>query len=129
MSLATQLQRFAALAATDSLGLSRAQAWPVTVTLSTDTANPKTAVAGPGSPPAATRQRDELRGGYVERTTRTFCLLAADIPATATLRLGLELTVTADPLNPGTVGTVWRCFDLTGSNAGSEHRLVCFRLD
>jgi hypothetical protein len=107
----------------------RAALWPCTFTLSTDPASPKAAIEAYARPSERSRVPDDLRTGYIARTVRAFCLLPSQIPTGATVRLGAEFTVTADPDNPANVGTVWHCFDLIDSAAGSELRAVCFRLD
>lgn len=118
------LQSFATVAAA-----ARAALWPCTVTIGNDTAAPKTSIALSGSPPKRTRLPDEHRGGYVEATVRTYLLLRSQIPGTASVALGTDFTVTADALNPGNVGTVWRTFELDDSSGGAEVRCVCRRLD
>jgi hypothetical protein len=107
----------------------RTALWPVTITIGNDTAAPKTALAVSGTPPAALRQPDEHRVGYVVTTSRNFSVLRSLIPGTAALRLGADLTVTADTHNPATVGTIWRVKELHDSNGGAEIVVRTERLD
>lgn len=126
MSLANSLRRFQTIAAR-----TRAECWPVSFTLSTDTA--ARTLKGSGSPPARTRMPDENRTGYIVRTTRVIAVLRSTLASLGgtppTIALGTEFTITADEINPANVGTVWRSFDLKDSDGGSEIRAVCFRLD
>lgn len=121
---ATALARFNARAAAF-----RTACWPVTVTIGNDTASPKTALAVSGTPPARLRNPDEHRSGYILATTRNFSILRSLIPATASLALGTDLTVTADTHNPATIGTIWRVKELHDSNAGAELVVRTERLD
>lgn len=122
MALLDQLQQLHR----QSAGL-RAQAWPVTVTLSTDTSARELKISG--SPAQRTRVQNEPGTGYVQRTLRTFMVLRSQLPAGVTVAPGTQFTILADLTNPENVGTVWRIFDLGDSSAGSELRCVAFRLD
>jgi hypothetical protein len=109
---------------------SRADSWPVTVTLSSDPASPKEAMECAGTPPAKLRIPDEAtRAGYVLQTRRNFSVRRELLPAGASVALGTVFTVTADLHNPATVGTTWSCFELHDSNAGAELVARCFKLD
>lgn len=133
----TALRSFAASAARQ-----RAELWPCTVTLSTDTASPKQQLLVAKSPSRRARQPDQFGTGYIQRTTAVFLFplewfasggrlspaagYAADLEL---LRLGTEITIISDPATPVNNGTTWRVTDLTDSNAGTERRAECFRLD
>lgn len=107
----------------------RTAVWPVSITLGTDTANPKVGIDCSGTPPARLRNPDEHRSGYILATTRNFSLLRSLLPATATLALGTDITITADTHNPDTVGTIWRVKELHDSNGGAELVVRTERLD
>lgn len=133
----TSLRSFAATAARQ-----RAELWPCTVTLSTDTRSPKQQLPVAKSPARRSRAPDQFGTGYIQRTTAVFLFplewfaaggrlstsagYAADLEL---LRLGTEITIIADSTTPANNGTTWRVTDLTDSNAGTERRVECFRLD
>ena len=91
-------------------------------------ATPRTCTL-PGTPPESRRVFDENRGGWIQQVRRTFLLPGLWLAdRSITVGLGTELTITADPSDPDTVGTTWRIFDL-GSSSATDRRAVAFRLD
>jgi hypothetical protein len=98
----------------------RAVVWPITVALP-DESEVEVAKAST----KVERVQQEQGAGYVTRSIATF-----NFPASGEFvpRVGDQWTITASEL-ADEVGTVWRCFDIIRSVAGSEHRCVCFKLD
>jgi hypothetical protein len=109
------VRRFATIAAR-----TRAAVWPCTVKLAD-----LSTVAVAKSATKLERTQNETGSGWVQRALATFNFPAtgAFIPA-----IGGEWEITVSEL-VDEVGTRWRCFDLTRSAAGTEHRCTCFRLD
>ncbi len=118
MSFAASLRTFAAQASRELRSI-----WPVTVTASGSAAR----ICGAKSPTQMSRVPQEMGVGYIERAVATFLF---PVTGSFTPDLGAEITVAAYEAD-GEIGTVWRCFDLQRGdpNTGSDHRLVCFRLD
>jgi hypothetical protein len=104
----------------------RLELWPVTVTLKSDTSDPKIQFALAGSPAKRSRRPQEQGSGFVQSVIRFYTIPQA---LALVLDLGEELTVVADAVNPQNVGTVWRVYDLDDSSSGSERTLGTYRLD
>ena len=112
-----QLRTFAAQGAAH-----RAALWAVVVTVGAATTRYTLAKA----PATTTRQADELRAGYVQRTLATFLVPAA---AGFTPAIGSQFTIQESEVNPAEVATVWRVFEITPGACGEETRCVAFKLD
>ncbi len=115
MSFGTAVRRFATLAAR-----TRAAVWPCRVKLADNST-----VAVAKSATKGERVFQEQSAGWVQRHLATF-----NFPATGAFlpQIGAEWEITAAEI-AAEVGTRWRCFDLTRTAAGTEHRCTCFRLD
>lgn len=112
------MQRFAAQASRE-----RQQIWRVTVTAT----GINSSFSGAKSPTQLSRVPQEQGGGWVQRAIATF-----NFPVVGTFRpeIGTEITI-ASYVTASEIGSVWRCFDLTrgDANTGTDHRMVCYRLD
>lgn len=116
MSYGDAVREFAAQSAE-----ARAETWPVSVKLADESV-----VAIVKTPTKLSRVQQEQGAGWEQRAIAVFLFPAIGefVP-----EIGNEWEVTAYADAPGEIGTRWRCFDLTRTGAGTEHRCVCFRLD
>jgi hypothetical protein len=117
--LQSRLQSFAARGAHR-----RAEAWGGKATVSTDLSGKAHCFSM--SPPRANRVASEHGAGWIQIVERVIMVKASQ---GLTIEVGTRFTITSDPLNPHTVGTVWSVQDMGDSDAGSERRCVCYRQD